>query len=79
MKKIFTLLVLSLLLVSCFGKNPPLEPIEKYRGKGIIVVGEPTGWEPLEMMVMVKNKDSVFWILIPRFDANNLKPGDTIK
>lgn len=79
MKKIFTLLVLSLLLVSCFGENTPLEPIEKYRGKGIIIVNEPNGHGYYESLVMVKNKDSVFWIRIPRFDANNLKPGDAIK
>jgi len=78
MKKIFTLLVLSLLLVSCFKENYIVEPIEKYRGKGIIVLETPTTLYKYPI-ILVKNKDSVFNIQLAYFDAQGLKAGDTIK
>jgi hypothetical protein len=68
------------LLFSCGEKNA--EPIEKYRGKGIVVVTEwkPSGlFYPEDVRVRVKSKDSVFYIYLTDFDGIKLKIGDTIK
>ncbi len=75
MKKLATLLI-PFLLFSC-GKSE-VEPIEKYRGKGIVLLENPDSLGKNEYLY-VKNKDSVFIIVVPRFDAKNLKQGDTIK
>ena len=76
MKKLATLLI-PFLLVSC-AKEEKVEPIEKYRGPGIVLLENPNSTGLTEHLY-VKNKDSVFTILIPQFDAKNLKQGDTIK
>lgn len=73
MKKLATLLIL-FLFFSCV----KVEPIEKYRGQGVILLENPDSKKWTEHLY-VKNKDSVFTILIPTFDAKNLKQGDTIK
>ena len=75
MKKLI-LILLCVLLYSC-SKLSRIEPIEKYRGKGIIVLEKPN---PIHFYptFAVKNKDSVFRIQIPQFDAKDLKPGDTL-
>jgi hypothetical protein len=75
MKKVLRVLSCCLLLFSC-AENEKVEPIEKY--KGVIVLEEPNS-ENFAEYLMVKNKDSVFEIIVPAFDAKILKAGDTIK
>ena len=69
--------LLIILLTSCGFPSSGVQPIEKYRGKGIIVLEQPKTnyYFP---NILVKNKDSVFYIKLSRFDALNLKPGDTL-
>jgi hypothetical protein len=75
MKKLATLLIL-FLFFSC-GR---VEPIEKYKGKGIVLVNEPRMYNfTKNAQLRVKTKDSIFYINITAFDAKNLKQGDTIK
>jgi hypothetical protein len=76
MKKLATLLI-PFLFFSC-AKGREVEPIEKYRGKGIVLLESPDSDSRNEQLY-VKNKDSVFTIVVPTFDAKNLKQGDTIK
>jgi hypothetical protein len=78
MKKIITVCSL-FLLFSCAEKK--VEPIEKYRGKGLVVVQNPrqTGLTSNNAKVRVKSKDRVFYLYLTDFDAKNLKIGDTIK
>jgi hypothetical protein len=74
MKKV--LLISSLFLLGSCKKT---EPIEKYKGKGIIIIEEPQRYYYDNIKsVECKNKDSVFNILITDFDAKNLKVGDTL-
>jgi len=81
MKKVFMkyikLLLLCLLLTSCTNQHIQIQPIEKYRNKGIIVLEEPPLLHNFPI-IHVKNKDSVFKIQIPHYDAKDLKPGDTL-
>lgn len=76
MKKV--LLISSLfLLISC--KEQKVQPIEKYRGKGIIVISEDLNIDFRdETGIKVKTKDSIFYIKLTKFDAQNLKTGDTL-
>jgi hypothetical protein len=79
MTKIITICSLFLLL-SCAEKK--VEPIEKYKGKGLIVVNRNYAAglsNPNDTKLRVKSKDSVFFIYLTDFDAKNLKIGDTIK
>ena len=76
MKKILGILSCCFLF-SC-AKEIKVEPIEKYRGKGIVLLEAPNSDLRTEHLY-VKNKDSVFIIVVPTFDAKNLKQGDTIK
>lgn len=75
MKKL--LLLIPLISLSC--KEPNAKPLDIYKNKGIVVVREPKGTYDNNASVRCKNKDNVFFILVPYFDAENLKPGDTIK
>ncbi len=75
MKKVILILTLGILLISC--KDHQMIPIEQYRGKGIILLENPDSNSNFECL-LVKNKDSVFTIKIPTFDAINLKMGDTL-
>lgn len=63
------------LIFSC-GK---LEPIEKYRGKGIVVIGPIYPTSSNNMDVRCKTKDSIFYLTLSKFDAEKLKEGDTIQ
>lgn len=68
------------LLFSCAKKK--VEPIEKYKGKGLIVINRDyvSGLgNPNDTKLRVKSKDSIFFIYLTDFDAKNLKVGDTIK
>lgn len=69
------LLISSLFLLSSCD-NLKTEPIEKYKGKGIIVIGDPETYN--RTSVRCKTKDSIFYIAITDFDAQNLKIGDTL-
>jgi len=75
MKKIILTLLFGI-LISC-SKGNLVQPIEKYRNKGIIVLETPDAASGTEYL-LVKDKDSVFEIMIPFFDAKDLKPGDTL-
>jgi hypothetical protein len=75
MKKLATLLIL-FLFFSC----AKVEPIEKYKGKGIVLVSDPRYYSfRRDAELRVKTKDSIFYINTTAFDAKNLKQGDTIK
>ena len=78
MRKI-SLILVSVLLFSC-GHMNNAQPIEKYKGKGVVVIREPlnSSWTD-NREVRCKTKDSIFDIEISAFDAKNLKVGDTIK
>lgn len=75
MKKL--LLLIPILILSC--KESTAKPLDLYKNKGIVVVRNPRGEYPNDARIGCKNKDSVFYILVPYFDAEHLKPGDTIK
>jgi len=76
MKKL--ILIPLLLLFSC-REDKRVQPIEKYREKGIIVIEKPSYYLfGVNSEVRVKTKDSVFSIFLAQFDAKDLKPGDTI-
>ena len=74
------LILVSVLLFSCRHYNSDAKPIEKYKGKGVVVIREPlnSSWTD-NRVVRCKTKDSIFNIEISAFDAKNLKVGDTIK
>ena len=77
MNKIILLVSSLFLLGSC--KEQKVQPIEKYRGKGIIMVDEVFIYNlGRRANLRVKNKDSVFEICVTPFDAKNLKIGDTL-
>ena len=67
-------------LVSCEKYYP--QPIEKFKGKGYVIVEEPATFRERDFKVTqlkVKSQDTVKKIYVPHFDAKNLKVGDTIK
>lgn len=76
MKKLF-LILLCAIFVSCEYGNP--KPIEKYQGKGLVLVEEPLEWNSNKTILTLKNSDSIFEIAVHPFDAKNLKVGDTLK
>ncbi len=77
MKKIILLILVSIAFTSC--EKSKAEPIEKYKGKSVVVVREPIQtFYGLDRDVRCKNKDSIFYITISDFDAKNLKVGDTL-
>jgi hypothetical protein len=77
MNKIILLVSSLFLLGSC--KEQKVQPIEKYRGKGIIMVDEVIIYNlGRNANLRVKNKDSVFVICVTPFDAQNLKIGDIL-
>ena len=76
MKKLFLCILSLFLIVSC--ENSRTQPIEKYRGKGIIVILPPQGNSYRDNDIRCKTKDSVFWIVLTNYDALNLKVGDTL-
>ena len=68
----------TLLLVGCTTNNYKTDPIEKYRNKGIVVIGA-INQSTYDDLVRVKTKDSIFYIRLTSYDRKNLKIGDTIK
>ena len=75
MKKLFLILFCAI-LTSCF-KEP--KPIEKYQGKGYVVIENPFKWSSSRTALVLKNKDTIISVFVPPFDAKNLKIGDTLK
>lgn len=75
MKTIKILLILLLL----YGCTLDTQPIEKYKNKGIIVIGDTKATYTDDAGIRVKTKDSVFKIYLTHFDRQGLKIGDTIK
>lgn len=75
--KYIPILLLLLLFNSC--KESTAKPIDIYRNKNVIVVGDPQVSYPDDALVRCKTQDSVFYIRIPYYDGKDLKPGDTIK
>ena len=74
MKKV--LLLLAVLLVGC---NFDTVPIEKYGGSRYVIAHKSaTDWGRL-YDVQLKNKDTIFWINVLKFDAENINVGDTIR
>ena len=73
MKKLIFLL--PFLIFSC----SKVEPIEKYRGKGIVVIGPIYSASSNNMNVRCKTKDSIFYLTLSKFDAEKLREGDTIR
>lgn len=74
------LILLFICLISCTEEK--VQPLDVYKNKAIVVLEEPWQSGPAwrkNSSVRCKTKDSVFNILIPQFDAKDLKPGDTIK
>ena len=55
------------------------EPIEKYGGSKYVVTDKVEALSDGEKVLQLKNKDTIFWILVLNFDAENIKVGDTIK
>ena len=76
LKKLIILTAVSILFLSCANKP---QPIEKYQGKGFVVINEPHRWDENLVEVICKTKDSIFSIYLTSFDAKGLKVGDTIK
>ena len=77
MKKLFLFLVLfCTILMSCSSKEP--KPIERYQDKGYVLVEEPSKWDQKTFLVL-KNSDTIIEVVVPSFDALNLKIGDTLK
>jgi hypothetical protein len=76
MKKL--LLILALTTLSC--SDRVVEPIDKYKNKGIVYLSYRGIFKsPDEAIIKCKTKDSIFEIRVDRFDMKNLQPGDTIK
>ena len=80
MKKLILFLVATS-LVSC---KKDVQPIEKYQGKGYVVIEQPVHYYSdgnyLDVTYLkVKTKDTIMVIYIPKFDGEGLKVGDTLK
>ncbi len=75
MKKIILITAISILLLGC----EKLKPIEKYGGGRYVITD--IDWYDFgkRAKIQLKNKDTIFEVRIIRFDAENIKVGDTIK
>jgi hypothetical protein len=75
--KVLAVSVFLFLFLSCGKSN--VQPIEKYRNKGIIVLNwESNIFRNYDRDVRVKTKDSIFEIQLTKFDMENIKVGDTL-
>lgn len=72
------LLFLTFCAVSCAIEPELIKPIEKYYGKGYILAKEPLFFNNGSVLTL-KNSDTIIEVCVLRFDAENLKVGDTIK
>jgi len=77
MKKIILITAISILLLGC--ENLEEKPIEKYGGGRYVITN--IHWFDFgrKAEIQLKNKDTIFEVRIIRFDAENIKVGDTIK
>ena len=73
MKKLIFLV--PFLIFSC-GESGRMQPVGKY--KSCVLIENPNSGKISEHL-WVKNKDSVFEIIVPSIDVEKLKAGDTIK
>ena len=75
MKKIILITAISILLLGC----EELKPIEKYGGGKYVITD--IHWYNFgkRAEIQLKNKDTIFEVRIIKFDAMDLKVGDTIK
>lgn len=80
MKKLLFLLVL-FAVIGCKKEN--VEPIEKYKNKGFVVIEDVELYTEIipydYAKIRLKSKDSLFIIHVPIFDGKDLKIGDTLK
>ena len=76
MRKLFLLFLISFSAISC-AEEPT--PIEKYYGKGYVVLQEPYKYTSTVTKLRLKNPDTIFFVYVHQFDAQNLKVGDTLK
>lgn len=78
LKKFGVLVSILFIFISCEDGYKPT-PIDKYKNKDIVVIRIGANDIYDNVKIRCKTKDSIFNILIPSFDARNLKVGDTIK
>ena len=77
MRKLISVLVIGVMFTSCITRE--VQPIEKYRGKKIIVVDAPFPYNwGRDADIRVKTKDNVFIIYVPFTDTMGIKVGDTL-
>ncbi len=76
MRRLLLLFVFSFLAASC---ERVVEPIEKYGRNRYVVTAVENAFRGDQKVLQLKNKDTIFWITVLNFDAQNIKIGDTIK
>jgi hypothetical protein len=76
MKKILLAIFLITLIISC--RQERITPIEKHGGSRFVVAKVNITIDD-EFNLMLKNKDSIFWVTVLNFDGKNIKVGDTIR
>lgn len=74
MKKLL-LLLFAFCAISC----RDAQPIERYKGNGLVLIETPLEWNGRTTELILKNKDSIFNVYVHPFDAVGLKVGDTLK
>ena len=75
MKKIITLITILLITASCDIEHA--QPIEKFGGSRYVVADE--GSNNKYVYLQLKNKDTIFWVTVLKFDGQKIKIGDTLK
>ena len=80
MPKTSNLLYTMLVAVFLFGcAKDETQPIEKYGGSKYVVSKiQGTEWGRL-YNIQLKNRDTIFWATVLKFDAKSIKVGDTIR
>jgi hypothetical protein len=76
MKKILLAIFLITLITSC--RQERITPIEKHGGSRFVVARVSITIDD-EFNLLLKNKDSIFWVTVLNFDGKNIKVGDTIR
>ena len=70
------LLLVSVFLFGCEKAN--INPIEKYGGSKYVVTHKGLTFSN-NFNLQLKNKDTIFWITVLRFDGLKVKSGDTLR
>lgn len=82
MRKLFLLFALVAFIVfcaiSCTLNPDSIKPIEKYYGKGYVLAEQPCVFSN-GALLRLKNADTIIEVAVLKFDALNLKVGDTLK